>query len=237
MIESSPFTVNLARMAIDESRYDEMADGLEDLEYSRERSYGFVIEDFEPHLISARLVITTPVKIQDYDEEKEEITDIQVDKTELIPFRVDFDKQYLEVFASSDDTSRVITRLGEAMNWDISISQSSLNLLELYDSLGTIDWDVSINSLQISNFSIDEHTTGSYRMKIFDKSQAKEYMSKYGNNIAYLGTEFSKGNEDVAIGFYKSGSIRIFSSTEEDSQLLSSIKNSLNRYDGVMKDA
>jgi len=237
MIESSPLTVNFARTELGDNTFDDLVDGIDGLEYSRSRSYGFVIESLEPEQVSAHLVITTPVKIQDYDEDRQEIVDKQVDKTELIPFRIDLENDFLEVFSNQSDTGEVKTRLGEAIGWDISITESPINLAKLYDALDASDYETEITSIQISNFSVDNNTTGSYRMKVFEESKGIEYVSEYQNNVSYIAVEFQNEVETATVGFYRSGSVRIYSNVENDSHLLNNIKKSLNSSEEVMQDA
>jgi hypothetical protein len=188
----------------------------------------------DPERVSAHLVITTPVKIQDYDEERQEIVDKQVDKTELIPFRIDVEHNFLEVFSNQSDTGEVKTRLGEAIGWDISITEAPINLAKLYDALSVSDYETEITSIQISNFSVDNNTTGSYRMKVFEESEGIKYVSEYQNNVSYLAVKFKNEVETATVGFYRSGSIRIYSNIENDSHLLDNIKMALNSSDEVM---
>jgi len=237
MIESSPLTVNFARTELGDNTFEDLVDGIGGLEYSRNRSYGFVIESLDPERVSAHLVITTPVKIQDYDEERQEIVDKQVDKTELIPFRIDVEHNFLEVFSNQSDTGEVKTRLGEAIGWDISITEAPINLAKLYDALSVSDYETEITSIQISNFSVDNNTTGSYRMKVFEESEGIKYVSEYQNDVSYLAVKFKNEVETATVGFYRSGSIRIYSNIENDSHLLDNIKMALNSSDEVMQDA
>jgi len=237
MIKSSPLTVNFARIDTGDETLDSLVEGIENLQYTRKRSYGFVVESLESNLISAHLVVTTPIKIQDYDEESKEITDKQVDETKLIPFRIDLDRKFLEVFSNQSDTSELKTRLGEAVGWDISITESPVNLAELYDSLTSLDYNLEVTSLQISNFVVDENTIGSYRMKTFDTSEVESYLSEYQNNVSYLAVEFENDVETATVGFYRSGSVRIYSNIEEDEPLLETIKEGLNHSGEVMANA
>jgi len=237
MIESSPLTVNFAKTELGDNTFEDLVDSIEQLEYSRDRSYGFVIESLKPEQISAHLIITTPVKIQDYNEESREIINKQVDKTELIPFQIDLKRNFLEVFSNQSDTSEVKTRLGEAMGWKISITESPLNLAKLYDALKETDYETNITSLQIKNFSVDDNTTGSYRMNVFEESEGIEYLSEYQNNVSYLCVELSDEIETATVGFYRSGSIRIYSNIETDAHLLEKIKVALNSSEGVTKNA
>lgn len=235
MIESSPLTVNFAYTDITEEQVEMLVNKMKELDYNRERSYGFVIEETLPDEVSAYLVVTTPIKIQDYDEKQDEVVTKQVDKTELIPFRIDAQKNLLEVFSNQSDTTDVKTRLGEALEWDITISESPVNLAELYEELDGNLYDTEVTSLQISNFSVSDNTTGSYRAKVLDESEGKRLISNHQNDISYLAIEFETTTETATVGFYRSGSVRIYNNIEEEAKLLDYIKESLGR--GVMSDA
>ncbi|QSG10565.1 hypothetical protein HSBGL_0124 [Halapricum desulfuricans] len=236
MIESSPLTVNLVRADIDEDEYDELISGLKDMRYTRERSYGFSLESVGETMLSGHLVITTPTNIQEFDEESQSVVKKQIDRTELIPFRIDLANGFLEVFSNQDDVSKMKTRLGEASDWDIGLTEYPLDLSALYDGLIKKDKDLSIKSMKINNFSPDGNVTGSYHLKMFEGSEAENLLSDYGNNVSYLGAEFDNGTERVTVGFFRSGSIRLYSNSESDDQLLTTIKKAVNEAE-VMPNA
>jgi hypothetical protein len=84
MITSSPLTVNLVRADVSEEDYESLISGLKDMEYTRDRSYGFSLESVEESRLSGHLVITTPTNIQEFDEESQTVVKKQMDRTELI---------------------------------------------------------------------------------------------------------------------------------------------------------
>jgi hypothetical protein len=236
MIASSPLTVNLVRADVSEEEYESLISGLKDMEYTRDRSYGFSLESVEERLLSGHLVITTPTNIQEFDEESQTVVKKQIDRTELIPFRIDLANDFLEVFSNQDDVSKIKTRLGEASNWDIGLTEYPLDLSALYEGLIVQDNELSIKSMKINNFSPSSDVTGSYHLKMFEGNKAKELLSEYGNNVSYLGAEFDNGTERITVGFFRSGSIRLYTNSEKDDQLLTTIKTAINETE-VMPSA
>jgi len=236
MIESSPLTVNLVRADIDKEEYDDLISGLKDMRYTRERSYGFSLESVGENLLSGHLVITTPTNIQEFDEKTQSVVKRQIDRTELIPFRIDLANEFLEVFSNQDDVSKMKTRLGEASDWSIGLTEYPLNLAALYEGLITQDNDLKIKSMKINNFSPGGSVTGSYHLKMFEGGEAKDLLSEYRNNVSYLGAEFDNGDQRVTVGFFRSGSIRLYSDCQKDEKLLATIKKAINETE-VMPNA
>lgn len=224
MIESSPFTNNIVAIDVSQDQYTEIADGIRDSEYTRNKSYGFVPEAIDSDFLSAHLVLTTPVVVQSFNEQTREVEDQEVDRTELIPFRIDFEHQFLEVFSNQNDTSKVVTRLSQLTNWSVTISDINLNLSELHCALMATDFDIDTTSLRISNFSLNEHTNGSCHLKVFEENEVQRLMDEYNTDVTYLGTQFDIRDEEISIGFYRGGTIRFYSKTKEDDELMTSIK-------------
>jgi hypothetical protein len=148
----------------------------------------------------------------------------EVDRTDLIPFRIDFEHQFLEVFSNQEDTSKVVTRLSQLANWSVAISDINLDLSELHRSLIGSNFDIDTSSLRISNFSLSEQTNGSCHLKVFDESEVQRLMEKYNTDVTYLGIKFDIPGEEISVGFYRGGTIRFYNKTEEDNELMSSIK-------------
>lgn len=99
MITESPFNANLAVLESGEDHYSTALEGIENYRYSDERSFGFSIEETGGQKISGYLIEKTPVKMQTFDEDSQQIVDREIEQTTLIPFQLDFDLGLLSIFS------------------------------------------------------------------------------------------------------------------------------------------
>lgn len=226
MIETSPFTDNLMKIRGEESAYDRIAKDISDVDFSDERGYGFVIEQAEADYISSKLVIKSATTIEDYNDETGEIDKIEQPRRLVIPFRIDFERGFVEVFSNKQDTKKVITRLGST-GADVTIDPLDLNLPSMVSELTQIT-DFDVKSMKIDEFSINEYTTGNYHLNILDQKEADRLLDEYESNTSYVGLEFPDENGTVTVGIFDSGSVRIFSDTDNEDQILTNLKDAIN---------
>jgi len=228
MIESSPFTANLSELRLSQEDYENLIDGIRDMPYTEDRSFGFVPETTEEGGLSANLVFRTATTIPDINESTQEIEPIEQKRTDLIPFEVDREKGILTVFANKEDTRKLTTRLSSLANWGLTTEPLSLNLDSLYHHISTGPYSSSITGLRIQDFSINQHTNGSYHLKVFEEHEGERLLEEYEDDVSYITVEFEVRGDSVTIGFYDSGSVRFYSKTDEDEELLEHVKNVVN---------
>lgn len=227
MIESSPFTDNIVHINLTKDLYIRIKRRMREETYNREQTYGFVLDSFETKSVSAYLVITTPTKVQSFDPSSKKVEEQVIDRTKLVPFRVDQKFQFLEVFSNKKDTQKVITHLDKIVRQDFIVEEYFIPLDELYKFLTSQKWKIKIKSVRINNFSLNKHTNGNCYLKVFEESEAKRLLDKYTDDVTYLGLDFVINENHIAVGFYRRGSIRIYSKTEEDEALLQNFKEIL----------
>jgi hypothetical protein len=219
MIKSSPLTVNFARINATREDYQNIVDQISSLEFTEERSYGFTIENTDQDIISAHLILTSPTKVTDYNPERNKVTERTIQKKKIIPFRINLESGFLEVFSNKKDLSELKTRLGDISSWDISIEDVEFDLDAIRSSLQDEEMK-SVDSLRISDFSINEHTKGNVYLNIYDEKEAKRLISENKGNVSYMGIKLEIGQEEITLGVYSSGSLRIFNNTQKDGKIL-----------------
>lgn len=225
MIESSPFTANLSEIGLSREDYENLIDGIQGTPYTEDRSFGFIPETTEQDRLSGNLVFRTATTIPDINETTQEIEPVEQKRTDLIPFEIDYEKGILVVYANKEDTRKLTTRLSGLADWGLTIVPLSLNLRLLYQNLSSDTYSTSITGLRIQDFSINEHTNGSYHLKIFEEHEGERLLDEYETDISYITVEFEVREEPVTVGFYGSGSVRFYSKTAEDDELFEHIKN------------
>ncbi|MGM0372725.1 MAG: hypothetical protein ACQEQJ_09535 [Halobacteriota archaeon] len=235
MLDSGPFTVNLATIGIDDSQFKAVTDTLGKAAFGADGATGFEIEGVQSDRVTARLLRSRPVEIQSYDTDTGELVDEEVQTVESIPFRLDFDRQRLEVFSNGRDTRAVASAIQQRIDLGQPPVQLGLDLAGVYDAATETDWDVSVSSLQVRNLAIDEQATGSYRMAIPEGSQADSYIADYAGDISYLGTTFERAGSAVSVGFYESGSIRFFSASDANEELWETIGTEIQAHGATVE--
>jgi hypothetical protein len=223
MIVDSPFTVNIAKIGRPNSLYDQLVDGLESSPYNQSDGFGFTVEAIEQDYVSAYLVLSNPVAVRQFEQESGEIVEREVNQEKLIPFRVDFDTGLLEIFSSQSDTSQVITRVSEIIEWSSPITETGIKASSLYSSLRESAVDIEIQSMHISDFEYDD-VRGNYHLKSFEESEAENLLSEYAGDISFLCISAENHNETATFGFYRSGSIRLYNNTNHDDQFWNDMK-------------
>ena len=227
MIKNSPFTANISDIAASGGTYSEIKDSIETTEYDEERAYGFVPEESEEGLLSAHLVIKRTTTITDFNQDTQEIENRKESQRRLIPFRVDFENEFLEVFSNKDDTQTVITRLADIAGWDIEINSLALDITSIYNQIKNGQYNTEISSVRLNDFSLNENTRGTCHLKVFDESEALRLLDEYRDQITFMTVKFQVQENPVSVGLYDSGSIRFYSKTKDDEKLLEFLKKQL----------
>lgn len=229
MIKESPFTVNISDIAASKGTYSEIEDSIQTTEYNEERAYGFVPEESGEGLVSAYLVVKRTTTITDFNQDTQEIENRKESQRRLIPFRVDFENEFLEVFSNKDDTKTVITRLADIAGWNIEINSLALDITSFYDQIKGSQHTTEVSSVRLNDFSLNKNTRGTCHLKVFDEGEALRLLGEYRNQVSFMTVEFQVHGNSVSVGFYDSGSIRFYSKTEDDEALLESLKQQLHK--------
>ena len=224
MIVSSPLTDNISKVDLSSDTYQLIREGIEQKRFNEDEKFGFVPESVGTEQTSAFLVIRTPTKIREFNPQTEDVEERTTEQTDLIPFRVDFHSQLLEVFSNKEDVQKVELRLGQVADWDISISDPTLDLPRIYEKLQSTVDDIRFKSLKIKDYAISENARGTYHPQIFDQQEATRLIDKHQDGLTYFAAEFGLGQEEVTVGFYQTGSVQIYNKTDQTGELLEIIK-------------
>jgi hypothetical protein len=229
MEESSPLTDNLLHIKLSESDFEDAVTEMQSLDYTRERTYGFEVSEIHEDIVNSNLVITTPTKVQKFDEERGEVIEDTEKRTKVIPFRLDFKNNLLEVFSNKKDTKKVKTRISELAKWNVSISDIEIDVEDMRNLASNEGLDAEISSLKIDNFSLRENTEGNCFLNVYDEDETEDLISEYTDDISYISLSIEEKGEEIKIGIYRSGSIRIYSDANDDKKILRKIKKVLVR--------
>lgn len=224
MIANSPLVDTLSAVQFANTTYDDVALALQNAEYGEESAAGFATETFQQDTISAHLVVSSATTVADYDAGTGVVSEHEIDQTELVPFRLDFSNDLLEVFASRADARTVKTHLGGLDGVDVSFEDYPIDVASLYDALVASDLDVSPTSVRIRNFAPIEHTEGDCFLRVDDAAAVDDLFDEYGSNVYFLGTKLRYAGDELTVGFYGSGAIQLYSKTDQTGDLLATLK-------------
>lgn len=227
MIADSPLVASLSRVDFGDTSYDDVALALQNADYAAGDAAGFATDTFQNDAISANLVLAAATTVEAYDASTGDVAEREVEQTELLPFRLDFANDLLEVFGSRADARTVQDHLADLDGVSVSFDPLEIDVDDLHDSLRGSSLDVTVTSLRVRNFSPVEHTSGDAFLRIEEDADVAGLLADYGDDVYFLGTELGVGGETVTVGFYDSGAIQVYSKTDQTENLLGTLKNAV----------
>jgi len=233
VITESPFNANLAILEPGRQHHQAALDGLKSLEFSESRSYGFNISESGEMAIGGYFVEKTPVKTETFDASTQQVVDREVEQTLLIPFQLDFDIGLLSIFSDQSDTSKLISRIGEASDFSFPITETRLPVDRVYANLQDKEWAIDVSSIRIQNFEAEGGLSGTYTIKDVGDMRIRELIDSHSSDITLLRANIKTPSQEATFGFFQSGTVRLYSSLESEDPLWSEVKEiTREAYDG-----
>ena len=217
-VVESPFTVSITD--IDHPASISFARSIAECEYLAGSTFGFDISSVSDKAITANLLTSRSIQVSSYDATAGELVSEEVTETSRTPFRVDFERGRLEVYGDKQATKSVRSRLTAAVD-EFEAHPTTFALPAIASRLAAAAVETEITALRITDFSPEAKTSGNCYLSIEDTETAHKLLAEYGEDISYLGTTLTlAGGESVSVGFYRSGSVRLFSNTEREEDVL-----------------
>ncbi|MXR19600.1 hypothetical protein [Halobacterium bonnevillei] len=227
MIADSPLVDTLSTIEFTDTTYDDVALALQNAEYADGDAAGFATDTFQQDAISANLVVSSPTTVEAYDAGTGDVSEQEVDRTELVPFRIDFANDLLEVFASRADARSVQQHLGALDEIDATFGDYTIDVPSLHGALQASDLDATPTSVRIRNFSPMAHTDGDCFLRLDGDADVDGLLDEYGSNVYFLGTKLVHDGRDLTLGFYQSGAVQLYSKTDATEDLLDRLKDAI----------
>ncbi|WP_241471297.1 hypothetical protein [Natrinema salifodinae] len=224
MITESPFNANLAILEPGEKNYQAAFEGIENFQFDESRSYGFNISESGDMAIDGYFVEKTPVKTETFDVATQQVVDREIEQTLLIPFQLDFDIGLLSIFSDQSDTSKLISRIGEASGFSFPITETQLPIGRLYANLQDREWSIDVSSIRIQNFEAEGGLSGTYTIKDVGDIRIRELIDSHSSDITILRANIKTPSQEATFGFFQSGTVRLYSSLESEEPLWSEVK-------------
>lgn len=227
MIAAAPLVDTVATVEFTDTTYDDVALALQNAEYADGDAAGFTTDTFQEAAISGHLVVSSPTTVDAYDAGSGAVSEQEVDQTNVVPFRIDFANDLLEVFAGRADARNVREHLDALDGVSLSFADFEVDVPSLYDDLQDSDLDATVTSLRVRNFSPIEGTEGDCFLSVEDTADVAGLLEDYGEDVYFLGTELAVDGDSVTVGCYQNGAIQVYSSTDEPAALLDSLKTAV----------
>lgn len=226
MIQSSPFTANFSLLSLNESPKS-VLDDIASHPYNSDNGFGFKIVRDGGSTVSGYLVEKSVVNQRTFDEEIDEVKNIEITRKDPIPFYLNATDEFLEVYSNQGDTRKVTTRIGEVTDWAVSVRDIPLELSELYDYFRARKSVREVSSLRITNFEAEDSISGTYTIKQADSNTIEEMIDGSKGQISVLRLGLILEGNHVKVGFYRSGSVQLYTSVEEDEDVWSAVRQAI----------
>lgn len=173
------------------------------------------------------------MKVETFDEVAQEVVGREVERTTLIPFQLDFRVGLLSIFSDQSDTSKLVSRIAEASDWQFSITETQLPIDRLYNNIQDKDWAVDVSSIRIQNFEAERGLSGTYTIKEIGDMRIRELIDSHSSDITIFRTNIKTPSQEATFGFFQSGTVRLYSSLESEGPLWTDVKElTREAYDG-----
>ncbi len=222
----------MRRIYLDKTSISDLVGLIKENTYNKGDAYGFSIDEVEPSLVSAYLLVTRPEVRQVYDDDSGSVVDEEIQTVETVPFRIDTRYNILEVLADKKRSSSVSSKLGQLSSWGISVETINMSPKKVLDAI-QLDYRTEITSIKISNYEIADSISGDFQVNIDNQNVGEKLVSEYQGNISYIGVRIGKSSDNVTIGLYDSGSVLIYNDLGEYSSVMDVIKKTISGSEGM----
>jgi hypothetical protein len=224
MIATAPLVDTVTTVEFTDTTYDDVALALQNAEYADGDAAGFTTETFRDDAIAGNLVVSSATTVAAYDAGSGAVSEQEVDQTNVVPFRIDFDHGLLEVFAGRSDARQVRDHLDGLDGTSLTFGDFDIDVSSLHDALEDGDLDATVTSLRIRNFSPIEGAEGDCFLRVEDATAVGDLLAEHGDDVYFLGAQVVANGEPVTVGCYESGAIQVYSNTDATDELLTFLK-------------
>jgi hypothetical protein len=193
-------------------------------QYSEGKGYGYILKNFDSRHLHSYLIIDYPVYINKFDVKDSTVKKILFNKQIIIEFLIDLEHKVLEVYSDKINTNRVINELSKLTNDNIEIDDIYFKTKYILDILIDNNIKYEIKNLRIKDFKINSSVNGSYFINYIERQEGIGLIKEYNTSIAYLGLNISHYEENISVGIYDSGSLRIYNQLEGYPDILPYLK-------------
>lgn len=215
MIETTPFTANIRKFSGTGSQ--EVADCV-----AEEAASGFQIKSHTDRRLSGYHLQEEVVKMNVVNESGE-VVEEEIERTSPVPFSICLHENIIEIYSNQTNTSELISELTKAAGPEFTISESPLQLKSVYEKLTENGLMTDLGSLRISNFEAKEDLSGTFTAKNVLYENATKLMDGRENEITVMRGTVKSADIEGKVGFFRSGSIRIYSHLDEELQFWNAI--------------
>ena len=169
----------------------------------------FVIDDYSDKEISGTYVYSTIYKSEEYDFDTNSFQNITRKKYVITEFHINLEKNYMDIWGSSQNASKIITAVSIAIDNKTIIEPLELNFSKIIEYLKETD-NVIVGKTTATQLTFNDGILADCTFDLSNYDNPFEIIERYKNNIDKISIKWKC--EDVYIGMliFISGSIRIY---------------------------
>ena len=226
----TPTTINFKKIhGVDSHILNVIADKMNRQRYNTHDGYGYVVKSQDDSHVLGYLIIDYPTYIMEFDMDEMATKKIKTMKKLAIEFLIDLEYNLIEIYSNKKNVGLVINEIGKLSEYVVSIEDVYFRAKDVINKLNDKSIEYSIKNLRIRDFSINKHTIGSFFVKVLENHEGVRLINEYNSTITYTGLNLSINTDEISIGLYESGALRIYNKLYDSTELTSILKEKLFR--------
>jgi hypothetical protein len=204
-----------------------ISENMRNHKYKNEEGYGFIIESRDPAHIQSYFILDYPTYVTKFDADEMTIEKVKVMRKSIVEFLIDLEYGIIETYSHKKNASRIINEIGKLSGYSMSIDDVYFRAKDLIGKFDEKNVKYSVRSLRIQNFSISKYTIGSFFVRVLEDHEGLRLIKEHNPSITYVGMNLTLDNDEISIGFYESGAIRIYNRLDNSTEIISLLREYL----------
>lgn len=224
----TPVTINFKKINdVDAHILSTIVEKMNIQKYNTHEGYGYVVKNQDVNHVSGYLIIDYPTYITEFDMTEMIMKKTKTTKKLAIEFLIDIKYNLIEIYSDKKNVVRVINEIGKLSDYAMSIENIYFKANNVIEKLNDGHIEYELKNIRMRDFSINRYTIGSFFVKVLENHEGIRLINEYNPTITYIGLNLSINNNEVSIGLYESGALRIYNKLEDSTEIISVLKETL----------
>lgn len=169
----------------------------------------FVIDEYSDSEISGTYVYSFLYKSVEYDFDTNSFQNVTNKKYVTAEFHVNLEKNYMDIWGSSQNASKIITAISIAIDNKVVIEPLDLEFSKIIEYLKETD-GVMIGKITATQVAFSDGIIADCTIDLSDYNKPFNVIEKYKKNIDKISIKWVCEDVNIGMLIYTSGSIRIY---------------------------
>ncbi len=224
----TPTVINFKKINnVDIHLLDIIANKMNEQTYNAKEGFGYILRSHDPTHILGFLILDYPTYTSQFDPNEMVIKKEKIIRKLFVEFLIDIEYNLIEIYSDKNNVTRVINEIGKLSEYSISIDDVYFKAYDVINRLNNQKIKYEIKNLRIQDFSINKFTIGSFFVKVLENHEGLRLIKEYNPTITYLGLNLSIDNNEISLGLYESGALRIYNRFDESIEIICALKKIL----------